>query len=106
MRNLGELKAGLSRHDEASKSYAQAIEAFDEALRIAPYYVAAHNNKGIAMVRLWDLLAGLSRYDEALQYIQLAVAVYSRSLEIAPAQENIRKLRDSIQQILDKKRIS
>src|SRR6266542_2540626 len=106
LRNLGELKAGLSRHDEASKSYAQAIEAFDEALRIAPYYVAAHNNKGIAMVRLWDLLAGLSRYDEALQYIQLAVAVYSRSLEIAPAQENIRKLRDSIQQILDKKRIS
>jgi tetratricopeptide (TPR) repeat protein len=105
LQSLGKLQAELARHDEALRSYAEAIEAFDEALRIAPDDVAAHNHKGLTLQNLGDLQAKLSQQDEAMQNYKLAVTAYSRSLEIAPAQEQIRKLRDSIQQILDKKRI-
>ena len=102
LKNLGDLQARFSHDEEASESYAQAIAAFDEALRIAPDYVQIHNNKGGALKSLGDLQAKLPQHDEAMRNYKLAVAAYSRSLEIAPAQEDIRKLRDSIQQILDK----
>lgn len=100
LRNLGELQAWLSRHEDASASYAQAIKAYDEALSRAPDDISAHNNKGNVLRGLGELQAKLSRHEEASESYKLAVAVYSRSLEIAPAQEIIRKLRDSIQQIL------
>jgi tetratricopeptide (TPR) repeat protein len=105
LQSVGKLQAELWRHDEATKSYARAIESYDEALRIAPDYVLAHNNKGSALQSVGKLQAGLSQHDEAIQSYKLAVAAYSRSLEIAPAQENIRKLRDLIQQILYKKNL-
>jgi hypothetical protein len=36
LRSLGELQAGLSQYDEATKSYSQAVAAFSKSLEIAP----------------------------------------------------------------------
>src|SRR5262249_31417666 len=105
LQSLGELQVAVSHYDEASKCYAQAIAAYDEALCITPDDIYAHNNKGNALASLGNLQDWLSRHDEAMRSYNWAVEAYSRSLEIAPAQEIIRKLRDSIQQILDKQRI-
>ncbi len=73
----------LSQRDEASKSYTQAITAFDEALRRDPDYVAAHNNKRTTLINLGGLEARFLQQDEAMQrYIQ-AVAAFDEALRIA-----------------------
>src|SRR6266542_3684718 len=77
-------QAGLSRYDEASKSYAQAIAAYDEALRRAPDDVSAHNNKGNALYSLGDLRAKLSRHDEASESYAKAIAAFDEALRVAP----------------------
>jgi tetratricopeptide (TPR) repeat protein len=97
------VQARLSQYEKASESYAQAIAAFDEALRRVPDDVHAHNNKGNVLTLFGELQAKLAQHDDAVKGYKLAMELYSSSLDIAPTQENIRKLRDSIQQILKKK---
>src|SRR6266508_3315074 len=84
LRNLAGLQAGLSRYYEASESYAQAIAAYDEALRRAPDYVYVHNNKGNALQSRGDLQVRLSRHDEALESYAKAIAACDQALRRAP----------------------
>ncbi len=77
-------QAGLSRYDEASKSYAQAIAAYDEALRRDPDDVQVYSDKGNALQSLGDLQAGLSRHDEASESYAKAIAAYDEALRRAP----------------------
>src|SRR6266511_787448 len=84
LRNLAGLQAGLSRYYEASESYAQAIAAYDEALRRAPDYVYVHNNKGNALQSRGDLQVRLSRHDEALESYAKAIAACDEALRRAP----------------------
>src|SRR5207253_2584286 len=63
--SLAELQAGLSRHEEAQRSYFLGIAAFDEALSHAPDNAGIHANKGTALQSLGDLQAELSERKEA-----------------------------------------
>src|SRR6266511_390474 len=87
LRNLAGLQAGLSRYYEASESYAQAIAAYDEALRRAPDYAYVHNNRGAVLKSLGDLWAKLSRHGEALENYAKAIAAFDEALRRAPRSE-------------------
>src|SRR6266540_739644 len=80
----GEYYATLSIHQNALIEYQEAIEAFDEALRIGPDDVAYHNNRGDALVNLGKLQAGLSRHDEASKSHAKAIEAYNEALRLAP----------------------
>jgi tetratricopeptide (TPR) repeat protein len=80
----GDYFAPLARHDPANQAYLEAISAYDEALRRAPDDVAAHNNKGNALVRLGDLQAGLSQHPEAVASYTQAISAFDEALRRAP----------------------
>jgi tetratricopeptide (TPR) repeat protein len=74
----------LSRYDRAHTNYAQAVDAYDRALALAPDDIAALNNRGNALQGLADLQAGLSQTDAAQQSYAQAVDAYDRALKLAP----------------------
>jgi tetratricopeptide (TPR) repeat protein len=74
----------LSRHEEAERAYADAVTAFDEALRFAPEYIDAHKNRGGALQSRGNLLAVLSRNEEAEQAYADAMDAFDAMLRWAP----------------------
>jgi len=49
-RSLGDLLASLSRHEEAERTFKDAVATLDEELDCAPDGIYAHSNKGAAIV--------------------------------------------------------
>ena len=58
--NKGVVLSRLGRHSEA-------IEAYDQALRIKPDYSSAWNNKGVVLSRLGRYTEAIEAYDQALR---------------------------------------
>ncbi|MEW8560989.1 MAG: hypothetical protein AB2541_02755, partial [Candidatus Thiodiazotropha sp.] len=81
---VAELNLNLSRYQDSSSAYAQAVAAYDEALARAPDDVAAHISKGNALVRLGQLHADLSDYEGAANAYAQAVAACDEALARAP----------------------
>ncbi|MBW4502371.1 MAG: tetratricopeptide repeat protein [Scytonema hyalinum WJT4-NPBG1] len=100
LKNLASLQSRLSQHTQALTTYEQAIASHDTALTLAPNYVNAHNNKGLALRNLSNLLKDLSHDDQALQCYQTALVSFNRSLDIAPNDDNIRDLKEQMQELL------
>jgi tetratricopeptide (TPR) repeat protein len=82
--SAGEFYAALSQHEPARQQFANAIAAYDEALRRAPDDVFAHNNRGNALWSLGELQAGLSAHAEAQGSYAAAVSAYDEALRRAP----------------------
>uniref|UniRef100_UPI0039C63306 tetratricopeptide repeat protein n=1 Tax=Calothrix sp. CCY 0018 TaxID=3103864 RepID=UPI0039C63306 len=74
----------LAQHQQAEQEYQQAIESFDEVLRIAPDDINAHVNKGIALQGLGELQADLSQHQDAQNSYTQAIVSYNQVLSRAP----------------------
>ncbi|MEO1429304.1 MAG: tetratricopeptide repeat protein [Cyanobacteria bacterium J06633_8] len=85
----------------AKNSYTQAIESYNQALNRAPDLIYARNNKGNALKSLGDLQIKLSQKEEAIKSYQAALAEFNHCLKIAPDNQQIRNLRDKLQELLD-----
>ncbi|BAY47776.1 TPR repeat protein [Scytonema sp. HK-05] len=100
LESLADLHSSLSQHTQALSTYEQAIASYDTALTLAPNDVYAHNNKGLALRNLGNLLKDLSYDDQALQCYQAALVSFNRALDIAPNNDNIRDLKEQMQELL------
>ena len=80
----GKYYAALSIYENARVEYQAAIAAFEEALRRAPDYVTAYNNKAEVLFRLGDLQAGLSEGEAAEQSYRGSIATSDEALRRAP----------------------
>lgn len=97
----GDYFANLAQYQQAEQEYKEAIASYNQALNRAPDYINAHNNKGLALQSLGKLQAGLSQQEETLKNYQAALAEFNCSLEIAPNDEQIRNIRDKLQELFD-----
>ncbi|MCB9455794.1 MAG: tetratricopeptide repeat protein [Anaerolineaceae bacterium] len=50
-----------------AKDYAAAITAYDEAIRLNPYYAIAYNNRGLARSNKGDLDGAISDYTQSIE---------------------------------------
>ncbi|MEW8419297.1 MAG: tetratricopeptide repeat protein, partial [Candidatus Thiodiazotropha endolucinida] len=74
----------LSRYQDSSSAYAQAVASYDEVLARAPDYVLAHNNKSNTLLGLGELRAALSEHEGAANAYTQAVAACDEALARAP----------------------
>ncbi len=80
----GKYFAELSLYDAAQKEFTEAIESYDRALSLAPEYISALNNKGLALQSLGELQAQLSNHSQAIISYEQAIESYDRALSLAP----------------------
>ncbi len=71
----GKYLTGLSRQEEASAEYKQAISAFDEVLHRTPTAVEASYNKGLAVSGLGYSQYWMSQYEEAIKSYEEAITI-------------------------------
>jgi hypothetical protein len=85
-------------------SHTAAITACDGALALAPGYVDALNNKGLALQSRGGLDAAQENQIGASEDWQVAVATWTRSLALASEQEVVRAARDALRRLIDSTR--
>jgi tetratricopeptide (TPR) repeat protein len=75
--------------------YAQAIDDFNEAIRLAPNYANAFNNRGVAYRNMSDLDRAVADYDQAiLLKPDYVAAFYNRGLALADKKEYAKAISD------------
>jgi tetratricopeptide (TPR) repeat protein len=76
-------------------NFAQAIEDFNEAIRLEPKYANAFNNRGVAYRNTGDLDRALTDYDQAI-FIKpdYYAAFYNRALVFTDRQEYAKAISD------------
>ena len=76
-------------------NYAQAIDDFNEAIRLVPKNASAFNNRGVAYRNIGNLDRAVADYDQAISlkpdYI---AAFYNRGLALADKQEYAKAISD------------
>jgi tetratricopeptide (TPR) repeat protein len=76
-------------------NYAQAIDDFNEAIRLVPNYANAFNNRGVAYRNMGDLDRAVADYDQAIlikpDYV---AAFYNRGLAFADKKEYAKAISD------------
>jgi len=81
-----QLEAQLSEFEAAKQYYSDAITALNSALQLAPNFLMALNDKGLALLRLGDLQAhrefeaAQHNYSEALTALNLALIIAPDSI--------------------------
>ncbi len=80
----GDYFAQLARHAEAKQEYLEAVAAYEQELSRTPDYIAALNNKGLALSSLGGLQTQLAQHQEALQSYTNAISAYNSALALAP----------------------
>jgi len=78
----GDYFANLSRHDEAIKTYVEAIDAFDRAMGNVPDQIGAQNKKGLALAKLGDVQATLAKNNKAIESYKKAVDACEATLKL------------------------
>jgi tetratricopeptide (TPR) repeat protein len=69
-------------------NYGQAIDDFNEALRLEPDYASAFNNRGVAYRNMGDLDRAVADYDQAIRLRpDYVAAFYNRGLALADKRE-------------------
>jgi tetratricopeptide (TPR) repeat protein len=69
-------------------NYGQAIDDFNEALRLEPDYASAFNNRGVAYRNMGDLDRAVADYDQAIRLKpDYLAAYYNRGLALADKRE-------------------
>jgi tetratricopeptide (TPR) repeat protein len=77
-------------------NYAQAIEDFNEAIRLVPKYASAFNNRGVAYRNMGDLDRAVADYDQAIGIkSDYVAAFYNRALVLADKREYAKAISDS-----------
>jgi len=71
---------GLTAYKE--KNYEEAIEHYDESIRLNPQFAAAYNNRGAAKVGLGQHKKALGRCGEALKLYREAVEDYDKVIDL------------------------
>jgi len=69
------------------KQYEEALESYNQALKIDPYDSRAWNNRGL-------VLESLQRHDEAFKSYQKATAIAQRTTQISFTLQTIAKRRN------------
>ncbi len=64
--------------------FTDAIEAYDQALKIDPNYSSAWNNKGVALSRMGKYSEAIKAYDQALMIDQNYSALYENHVILKP----------------------
>jgi tetratricopeptide (TPR) repeat protein len=76
-------------------NYAQAIDDFNEAIRLVPKNANAFNNRGVAYRNMGDLDRAVADYDQAIlikpDYV---AAFYNRGLALADKKEHAKAISD------------
>jgi len=76
-------------------NYAQAIDDFNEAIRLVPNYANAFNNRGVAYRNMGDLDRAVADYDQAIlikpDYV---AAFYNRGLALADKKQYAKAISD------------
>ena len=76
-------------------SYAQAIDDFNEAIRLEPRFANAFNNRGVAYRNIGELDHALADYDQAVSIKpNYWAAFYNRGLVLTDKQEYARAIAD------------
>ena len=76
-------------------SYPQAIDDFNEAIRLEPKYANAFNNRGVAYRNMGDLDRAVADYDQAILIKpDYFAAFYNRGLALADKQEYAKAISD------------
>jgi tetratricopeptide (TPR) repeat protein len=88
------------QHAEAQAAYQQAIAAYDTALLRTPDYIAAHNNKGLALQSLATVLKTTNAL-QAMKTLQEAMTCWNRSLALIPGDKRIQAWVENAQRRLD-----
>lgn len=69
-------------------NYGQAIDDFNEALRLEPDYASAFNNRGVAYRNMGDVDHAIADYDQAIRLKpDYLAAYYNRGLALAEKRE-------------------
>jgi tetratricopeptide (TPR) repeat protein len=97
----GDLLAALSRHEEAEESYADAVEAFDEALRRAPDYIDAYFNKALTLLQWGESMRPFVQTEVTRSRWEEAQAHCRHVLALAPQLEAAEELFAFIREQLD-----
>jgi len=101
LQSLGDLEARLSQVEPARQAYQDAIKSYNRALTLAPDDIYALNNQGNCLLNLSQTKFRRFPKEEVRADLMNALTVLTRSLELAPEDEQIRNLRDYIQEILE-----
>jgi tetratricopeptide (TPR) repeat protein len=95
---LGRLAAAYNNRGVAYRvkaNYAQAIDDFNEAIRLVPNNASAFNNRGVAYRNMGDLDRAVADYDQAIlikpDYV---AAFYNRGLALADKKEYAKAISD------------
>ena len=86
----GHLFTVLSRHKTAEQAYKEALDFFEQTLKIDPENVQVLSNKGAALLGLGELQAVLAQHAPALATFQQAILTCEQALALGP--ENVRVL--------------
>ena len=80
----GHLFTVLSRHKTAEQAYKEALDFFEQTLKIDPENVQVLSNKGAALLGLGELQAVLAQHAPALATFQQAILTCEQALALAP----------------------
>jgi tetratricopeptide (TPR) repeat protein len=76
-------------------NYAQAIDDFNEAIRLVPDYANAFNNRGVSYRNMGNLDHAVADYDQAIRLKpDYVAAFYNRGLALADKEEYAKAISD------------
>jgi tetratricopeptide (TPR) repeat protein len=76
-------------------NYPQAIDDFNEAIRLVPKNASAFNNRGVAYRNMGDLDRAIADYDQAINLKpDYVAAFYNRGLALADKREYVKAISD------------
>src|SRR6202022_4636422 len=76
-------------------NYAEAIDDFNEAIRLVPDFANAFNNRGVAYRNMGDLDRAVADYDQAIRIKpDYVAAFYNRGLALADKRESSKAISD------------